>query len=211
MEYDLPRDLKEAEDQQLESILFGLKNTSSFRLSVYLKFEGLKLNPIIFRLFKSLLTSGYLPHIVFSDSGASALAKRDFNIYQEQIHTFKEFTVNEAITDSNAIALMIAPQPYDFDAFNSLVQSCKCKSIMINGRLEDTAVGIGSVGRDRRSSFISSWKTIYSIEPLSRAALIYSPFTSWKLYSLSSDGYRYIDKFDVRPDDEIVQESLSKQ
>lgn len=83
---------------------------------------------------------------------------------------------------------------------------------MINGRLEDTAIGIGSIGRDRKRVFINSWHYIYYLEPMNNGAIMMSYPNEWTLFSLSSDGYRYLTQFPKKPTlDLIVETFLSNQ
>ncbi len=42
---------------------------------------------------------------------------------------------------------------------------------MVNGKLEDPIVGIGSVGREMRKRFAEKWKVLYFVQPLSMGAL----------------------------------------
>ena len=55
MKNKLPSDLKEAESNVYESIQkYLLSNSEQSFLSINLKFEGLRINPIIFRLSNKL-------------------------------------------------------------------------------------------------------------------------------------------------------------
>ena len=44
----------------------------------------------------------------------------------------------------------------DYEEFLNLSSKHNGYILMINGKLEDTAIGIGSIGRDRKKKFISS-------------------------------------------------------
>ena len=54
---------------------------------------------------------------------------------------------------------------------------------MVNGKLDDASVGIGSVARERRKAFISKWDNIYWLEPLEKGALMHSHGDNWNLSS----------------------------
>mgnify|MGYP003327609913 CR=1 FL=1 len=75
---------------------------------------------------------------------------------------------------------------------------------MYNGKLEDTAVGIGSVGRDRRSNFIKSWKTAYYLEPINQGALLFDYDNNWQLFSYSELGYVFVKSFEQKPDELLI-------
>ena len=69
------------------------------------------------------------------------------------------------------ILVAVSPQHYDYEEFEALCKNVNCKVIMINGKLDDAAVGIGSVARERRKAFVSKWVNIYWLEPLVNGAL----------------------------------------
>ena len=199
----LPADLKEAEENLYESIRSYLSTSSekSF-LSINLKFEGLRINPIIFRLSDKLNKIQKENILLWSDAGGAALAKRDNPELSDKIFTFKEF-LNKSNT-LNTILLVSSPQPYDIEMFEEVCSHTNSTVIMINGKLEDPIVGIGSVGRDMRKRFADKWKTIYFIQPLSLGALLKKYPSNWELYKLGSNGYSFINSFEKRPDDETI-------
>ena len=65
---------------------------------------------------------------------------------------------------------------------------------MLNGRLEDAAVGIGSVARERRKGFCGIWQQAYWLQPLEGGALLRSYPDDWHLFRQDSDGYRLINR-----------------
>ena len=179
MTFSLPYDLKQVEnDLSISLTNFLQENTDSqLQLSINLKFDGLRLNPIILRLSNHLKQYNYDNILLWSDAGASALAKRDMSDISDQIYTYIEYLEGEDSLNGKML-LAIAPQPYDINIFEEICDKHKSFIIMIYGRLEDPAVGIGSVGRERRKRLVSLWKTIYYLEPLSKGALL-------KKYSLT--------------------------
>ena len=199
----LPSDLKEAEENLYESIRNYLSNNSekSF-LSINLKFDGLRINPIIFRLSKKLFESESDNILLWADAGGAALAKRDKPELSNKIFTFKEY-INSS-NSLNSILLVCSPQPYDIEMFEKVCSHTNSTVIMINGKLEDPIVGIGSVGREMRKRFADKWKVIYYIQPLSMGALYKKYPKDWDLFKLESNGYKFIKSFNKRPDDETI-------
>ena len=51
-------------------------------ISIYLKFEGLKLQPVVIRLYKSLTSHNFKLKLLWPDAGATALAKRQTIIWK---------------------------------------------------------------------------------------------------------------------------------
>ena len=203
MIYKLPSDLQEVEMNLTDSLCSYLDtyNEMSY-LSVNLKFDGLRINPIIFRLSNKLIERKYSNLILYPDAGGAALAKRDYPKYSENIFTFKEYVALNEIPDS--LLLICSPQPYDIELFENICSVCNSTIIMINGKLEDPIVGIGSVGREMRKRFAYKWKTIYYIQPLSKGALLNKYPNDWELYKMNNSLYTYVKSFSNKPDDETI-------
>ena len=199
----LPSDLKEAETNLSESIQNYLStNSEKSFLSINLKFEGLRINPIIFRLSHKLSERKVENILLWADAGGAALAKRDNPELSEKIFTFKEYLSSSV--NLNSILLVCSPQPYDIEMFEQVCGHSNSTVIMINGKLEDPIVGIGSVGRDMRKRFADKWITIYYIQPLSIGALLKKYPNDWELFKLEQNGYSFRKSFDKRPDDETI-------
>ncbi|WP_269605572.1 DUF1995 family protein [Prochlorococcus marinus] len=203
MNNKLPSDLREAESNVYESIQsYFLSNSEQSFLSINLKFEGLRINPIIFRLSNKLSEIKFDNILLWADAGGAALAKRDNPELANKIFTFKEF-INS--TDSlNSLLLVCSPQPYDIEMFEQVCSHAKSSVIMINGKLEDPIVGIGSVGREMRKRFAEKWQVLYFVQPLSMGALLKKFPNNWELFKLNSNGYSFVNSFDKRPDDETI-------
>ena len=199
----LPSDLKEAESNVYESVQsYFLSNSEQSFLSINLKFDGLRLNPIIFRLSNKLTEIKYDNILLWADAGGAALAKRDNPELASKIFTFKEFINSTDL--SNSILLVCSPQPYDIEMFEQVCSHAKSNVIMINGKLEDPIVGIGSVGREMRKRFSKKWKVLYFVQPLSMGALLKRYPNDWELFKLNNNGYSFVKSFINRPDDETI-------
>ena len=199
----LPSDLKEAELNIFESIQsYFLNNSDKSLLSINLKFEGLRINPVIFRLSNKLRDLNYDNILLWADAGGAALAKRDNPDLANKIFTFKEFINSSELL--NSILLVCSPQPYDIDMFEQVCAHSNSTVIMVNGKLEDPIVGIGSVGREMRKRFAEKWKVLYFVQPLSTGALLKRFPNDWELFKLNANGYSFVKSFDNRPDDETI-------
>ena len=69
--------------------------------------------------------------------------------------------------------ISILPQPYDFDSFEPMTDNYQGTHYSLNPKFEDANIGIGSVIRERRKNFVKTWKNIYFIQPLNKAALMH--------------------------------------
>ena len=207
MNKQLPANLFEAEEQIFKSLSSFLKGNGESRISINIKLEGLRIMPVVIRLFKKLESENIKPILLWPDAGATALAKRDAPEISTSIKSF-----NEALKEENEVDgylfLAISPQPYDYDQFEEICRRCTNKIVMINGKLDDAAVGIGSVARERRRNFISKWVNIYWLEPISKGALMHHYPENWKLYRLDSDGYRKLSEFNDKPNSDSLFEAF---
>tara|TARA_Y100001968_G_scaffold333593_1_gene397462 strand:- start:610 stop:1248 length:639 start_codon:yes stop_codon:yes gene_type:complete len=204
----LPKDLKEAEKLISVSVIGYLNDSPSRFSSLNLLFENIRLIPIISRLAVKLLENNINFYLLWPDEGASALAKRDLPEFDEFIFSFSKFEKNINNINNTYVCIAVKPEPYDFDEFKKICEMYTGKIIMINGRLEDLAVGIGNLGRERRKAFISLWQNIFWLQPLSRGAIMFLYKSNWKVFRLDNDGYRYCKSFDIKPDDESINEAF---
>ena len=110
---------------------------------------------------------------------------------------------------SDGILLLVAPTPADYDEVEQVCAQHRGVVVMINGRLEDAAVGIGTVARERRRGFLAGWQSAYALIPTAEGALRRVYPEPWQLYRRDADGYRSVTSFDQRPDAEQQAEALS--
>jgi len=115
----------------------------------------------------------------------------------------------QACRDAGAdVLLLVAPGPPDYEVVEAIAGAHRGALVLLNGRLEDAGVGIGSVARERRRGFLSVWCSAYSLQPLAGAALAHAHPGPWRLYRLDPDGYRPLQTFDDRPTAEDIDGAL---
>jgi hypothetical protein len=209
----LPADLRSAEAQALEALLVALPSQARGRWSVDWRFEGLRLLPVALRLAAALQTAGQPLRLVFADAGAAALARRDAPDLAAQIADFRgqmnQSGEQAAGEPAPPLLLAVAPSPPDYADFEQLCATHAGPVVMLNGSLEDAAVGIGSVARERRRGFLSQWQPAYGLQPLEGAALRFSFPGPWELYRQDPDGFRLAATFEQRPDLEMQMAALA--
>ena len=204
----LPANLFEAEDQFFSSLSLFLETNDNSRISINIKLEGLRILPVVIRLFKKLEENNVQPILLWPDAGATALAKRDAPELSNYIKSFNDLLKGVDIQIDGFIFLAISPQHYDYEEFEAICTKYSNKIVMFNGKLDDAAVGIGSVARQRRKNFISKWTNIYWLEPIAKGAILHSYPEKWRLYRLYSDGYRPFSEFSDKPSPEAVFEAF---
>jgi hypothetical protein len=215
----LPRDLRTAEAEALASLRSALAGDPRGRWTLELRFEGLRLLPVVLRLAGEMACGDTAIRLLFPDAGAAALARRDGPELAERIATFGDHQrLRETTTSDEApVGGVDAPEPHnsaaevlilvgasqaDYGTVESLCQHHPGRVVLVNPGLEDAAIGIGSVGRERRRGFLAQWEAAYALIPLAGSALRRAHPLDWELYRLDPDGYRLAASFDHRPDGE---------
>ena len=188
-----------AEAEALASLRSALASASGGRWTVELRFEGLRLLPVVLRLAGALVSGGPALRLLFPDAGAAALARRDGPELAGCISTFSDHL--RAPSGAEVLILAGASQA-DYENVEQVCQAHAGRVVLVNPGLEDAAVGIGSVGRERRRGFLAQWEAAYALIPLDGSALRRAHPLDWELYRLDPDGYRFAASFDHRPDGE---------
>ncbi|WP_413440029.1 DUF1995 family protein [Synechococcus sp. MIT S1220] len=205
----LPSDLAAAEQAMHASLLAALDSGDGSRWGAALKFENLRLLPVALRLARALMAGERPVTVLWPDAGAAALARRDASDLADCILDFRQWMRRSAEEPSDELLLAVMPTPADYEEFLGICEAHHGQVAMLNGRLEDAAVGIGSVARERRRGFVSSWKQAYWLEPLDGGALMRCFPADWRIYRSDPDGYRQVAVFESRPDPDTIATSLA--
>jgi len=220
----LPPDLRSAEAETLTAMRSALAAEPRGRWTVEWRFEGLRLLAPALRLAGDLLTeAGRGGRLLFADEGAAALARRESEILAPRIASYgderrrqgDDSGVNsgegggEGGGGGEGLLLLVAPSQTEYDLVEALCGAHRGAVVLLNPNLEDAAVGIGSVARQRRKGFLSTWQTAYALLPDAESALRRAHPGEWELYRLDPDGYRLVRSFERRPDGESRAEALA--
>lgn len=210
----LPPDLRTAEAEALQALLSALAAGERGRWTVELRFEGLRLLPVVLRLAASLQEAGVPFALLFADAGAAALAQRDGPDLAPRIASFSDHRRRQLagadVADAIApVLLLVGATQADYEEVEGVCGAHPGRVVLINASLEDAAVGIGRVARDRRRGFLAGWLSAYALIPQQAAALRRLHPGDWELYRLDPDGYRFVAGFDHRPDAEEQEVALS--
>ena len=205
----LPADLRTAETEALSAIAAALAEGGRGLWTVEFRFEGLRIMPVALRLLGALTARHPDLRLLFPDAGATALAKRDASDQAAQLSSLGDvMRLQQADGGSEGPLLLVAPTPADYDAVEQLCAQHRGVVVMINGRLEDAAIGIGTVARERRRGFLAGWRSAYALIPTADGALRHAHPGPWELYRRDADGYRPVSTFESRPDPEQQAEAL---
>jgi hypothetical protein len=218
----LPPDLRSAEAETLTAVRSALAAEPRGRWTVEWRFEGLRLLAPALRLAGDLLTeTGRGGRLLFADEGAAALARRESEILAPRIASFGDERRRQGEAGGvnsgegggegggEGLLLLVAPSQTEYDLVEALCGAHRGAVVLLNPNLEDAAVGIGSVARQRRKGFLSTWQTAYALLPDAESALRRAHPGEWELYRLDPDGYRLVRSFERRPDGESRAEALA--
>jgi hypothetical protein len=220
----LPPDLRSAEAETLTAVRSALAAEPRGRWTVEWRFEGLRLLAPALRLAGDLLTeTGRGGRLLFADEGAAALARRESEILAPRIASYGDERRRQGKAGGDGggegdnggegggegLLLLVAPSQTEYDLVEALCGAHRGAVVLLNPNLEDAAVGIGSVARQRRKGFLSTWQTAYALLPDAESALRRAHPGEWELYRLDPDGYRLVRSFERRPDGESRAEALA--
>ncbi len=214
----LPPDLRSAEAETLTAVRSALAAEPRGRWTVEWRFEGLRLLAPALRLAGDLLTeTGRGGRLLFADEGAAALARRDSEILAPRIASFGDERRRQGDGGSDnggegggeGLLVLVAPSQAEYDLVEALCGAHRGAVLLLNPNLEDAAVGIGSVARQRRKGFLATWQTAYALLPDAESTLRRAHPGEWELYRLDPDGYRLVRSFERRPDGESRAEALA--
>lgn len=220
----LPADLRAAEVQALAALDQALAARAGGRWTVELRFEGLRLLPVALRLLAAL--NGVEPRatLVFTDAGAAALARRDAPDQADHLTSLgdrqrwlQKQAESDAAPDGNGngeadgVLVLVAPSQAEYSEVEAICQAHRGAVVVLNGRLEDAAIGIGSVARERRRGFLATWESAYALIPRGASALRRSFPGSWELYRQDPDGFRLASRFETKPDPEEIDQALASE
>jgi hypothetical protein len=199
----LPADLRSAEAEALTAIQAALAAGDRGLWTAEFRFEGLRLLPLALRLLEALSRTQVSLRMLLPDAGATALAKRDAPDYAVQLGSLRDqMRLQQADGGSQGLLLLVGPTPADYEEVEQVCALHRGPVLMLNGSLEDAAVGIGSVARERRRGFLADWQSAYALIPLAEGALRRAYPEPWQLYRRDPDGHRFVADFEQKPDGE---------
>ena len=193
----------------LASLKQALSDRQQRRWTVTWRFEGLRLLQPALRLAKALETAGHEVVLGWPDAGSTALAQRESPELATHCFALKDLTLSSDPEITGRMLLAIGPQPSDYEMVEQICNSWQGAVILLNGKLEDAGVGIGSVARGRRKGFLSIWRSAFHLEPLAEGALLQTEKEMWHLFKADPDGYRFLGTMPSKPDAEAIGMALN--
>ncbi len=193
----------------LASLKQALCDRQQRRWTVTWRFEGLRLlNPAL-RIAQALQAEGHDVVLGWPDAGSAALAQRESPELASHCLALKDLMLSSDPELKGRLLLAIGPQPSDYGLVEQICNDWEGPVVLLNGKLEDAGVGIGSVARGRRKGFLSIWRSAFHLEPLAEGALLQTEQEMWHLFQADPDGYRFLATMPSKPDAEAIAMALN--
>lgn len=201
---ELPRTLDETLIELNRAVTRAIEDGQT-RLQVTIKIPGLDILPVV----QSLVTELTAPQaVVFTDPGAAALARRTLGTVDYDLRGISELL--RSGLDYNAF-ILLEPGAVEVEAVEKLASAASGKPLLlINSRLEEVGmVGIGLAGRQLRQRFLSTFKTVYTIQPLDAGAVYRCYPRRWQLWREVEGDYVLAAELDQQPSGEEIDNAFN--
>jgi Domain of unknown function (DUF1995) len=210
---ELPQDLDGAIAQARAATIAAIAD--GYRLlQVELVFPELKAQPIAEKFLPLWEAIGAPPKVLFPDTGAAALARRDWGAVP--------FTISDLGSRSRSIETRLSPEDEWFLAIEpSAVEVAQVEQlynyagerpvVLLLPHLEDiSTIGIGYAGRQLRERFLDRIESCYYLQPLDGASLFRCYPAPWQIWRETEDGtYELIWEDTTKPVGDQLERILS--
>lgn len=182
------------------------------RITVEISIPELKSMTLAHQFIAAFSDRGNTLKVLFPDTGAAALARRDWtdvNFKIDDLGTSRS-PVTDKIQDEDLLFIAIEPSAIEVEQVEKLcIAAGNRPVILFLPRLEDTAVvGIGYAARQLRDRFLSTLHSAYYIKPLEASALYRCYPGQWQVWLEGDDGYTLLAERDRKPVGDELDEIL---
>jgi hypothetical protein len=187
----LPQTLEDALAQARTATKAALED--GYRLvQVELGFSELKAQLIAEQFLPIIDDLGMLPKIFFPDTGAAALARRDWGDTPFKIADLgsRRLPIESLMESDDEWFLLVEPSAVEVAQVEKLCQSAGDRPVvLLIPRLEDVAtLGIGYAGRQLRERFLNTIESCYYIRPLEGASVFRCYPSPWQVWQDTETG-----------------------
>jgi hypothetical protein len=152
--------------------------------------------------------------VLFPDTGAASLAKRDWGEVAFKISDLgtSRTPVDMKISPEDEIFLVVSPSSVEVGQVEKLSNLAGDRPvILLIPQLEDVAVvGIGLAARQLRERFLSTIHTCYYLKPLESASVFRSHPSLWQVWLEKEDDYELVAEKPQKPVGEDLERLLLK-
>jgi Domain of unknown function (DUF1995) len=152
--------------------------------------------------------------MVFPDTGAAALARRDWQEVSFKITDLgtSRTPVEMKISSTDEAFLVISPSAVEVNQVEKLCNIASDRPVLLLiPQLEDVAiVGIGYAARQLRERFINTLQSCYYFKPLEGAVVFRSYPSLWQVWLEREEGYELIAEQSEKPIGEVLEGILEQ-
>jgi hypothetical protein len=201
----LPQNLEES-IAQAQSATTAAIAAGHAKVTVEIVYPELRFMGVAEKFLPVFADDGSGLRVLFTDTGAAALAKRDWPNAEFQIADMgsSRSPVTEKIQSEDRLFVAVEPSAVEVEQIEKLCQAAEGRPVvLLLPKLEDAAiVGIGYAARQLRDRFITTLTTAYYIKPLSDDLIIYRCFPGqWQVWQIPNggDAYEVMAELDHKP------------
>jgi len=147
--------------------------------------------------------------VIFPDTGAAALARRDWGDTDFRISDLgsRYIPVDQKISDEDQAFLLVSPSSVEVQSVEKLCNLAGDRPVvLLIPQLEDVSiVGIGYAARSLRERFLKTLETSYYFRPLEGAVVLRAYPSLWQVYLEKEDGYELIAEVPEKPLGEVLE------
>ena len=213
---EFPQNLSEAVEQAKKAVTDAIADGYT-RLQVELVIPEIPLQAQSLALeFANMFVESYGSgvKVMFPDTGAAMLAKRDWGEITFQVTDLGgRFTsVDNQVSDTDEIFIVACPSSVEVERVETLCNLAgDLPVLLLIPQLEDVAVvGIGLAARQLRERFISTLYSCYYIRPLEGASILRIHPSSWQIWLEKEEGYELAMELSSKPMGEELERLLLK-
>jgi hypothetical protein len=187
------------------------------RITVEILIPELKSYDLARQFIEPFTDRGNTLKVLFADTGAAALAKRDWTDINFKISDLgsSRSPVIDKIQDTDELFIAIEPSAIEVEQMEKLCLAAGDRPVILFlPKLEDAAiVGIGYAARQLRDRFLSTLHSAYYIKPLEETAIYRCYPGLWQVWLEENDDYTLLAERPQKPVgddlDEIIMRSNS--
>lgn len=147
--------------------------------------------------------------VIFPDTGAAALARRDWGETDFRISDLgsRYIPVDQKISDEDQAFLLVSPSSVEVQSVEKLCNLAGDRPVvLLIPQLEDVSiVGIGYAARALRERFLKTLETSYYFRPLEGAVVLRAYPSLWQVYLEKEEGYELIAEVTEKPLGEVLE------
>ena len=212
----VPQSIEEAIDQAKEATKASLAEGCG-RVQVELVIPEIALQAQAFAFSFATIFEEYGSglRILFPDTGAAALARRDWGetVFKISDLGSNRTPIDRKISPEDRLFLVVCPSAIEVNLVENLCNLAGDRPVvLLIPQLEDVSiVGIGYAARQLRERFLSTLESCYYFRPLEGAAVLRVFPSPWQVFRQKEDGYELVAEEAQKPMGEALERILNPQ